>query len=304
MTNARFAHFFVYLCCGLTGYVSTKAPSLANHPAWQILNSYDCGDSAADRIIGGTRAALGQYPWMARLGYVYPDDDIDWMCGGALITDRLVITAAHCLPSENDGYKLQYVRLGEHDITTDPDCELSICAPPVQDRGIRNLSKHASFNHPAFHNDLAMLELDVPALLNDYVAPICLPQSEEQLGGVKTGELVVTAGWGKMNMSTEERAHILQVVALPIVKPEMCEMFGKDFQLDESQICAGAQFNKDACGGDSGGPLMKVFDTPEGPKNFLVGVVSFGPTICGIRKPGVYSSVTYFLRWILDHIIL
>ncbi|CAG9789267.1 unnamed protein product [Diatraea saccharalis] len=276
---------------------------LSSHPAWQILNSLECGENAADRIIGGTRAALGQFPWIARLGYVLPDDpDIDWMCGGALITDRIVITAAHCIPSEEEEYALKYVRLGEHDIRTDPDCELSICAPAVQDRGIINATIHPSFNIPPFHNDLAILRLDIPVDLNDYVAPICLPQNGEQLAGVKIGEIAQAAGWGKINMTTEERAKILQVVALPIVKPEMCDMFGREFKMQDSEVCAGAQLNKDACGGDSGGPLMKVYDTPDGPKTFLVGVVSFGPTVCGIRKPGVYTSVAYFLQWILDHI--
>lgn len=46
----------------------------------------------------------------------------------------------------------------------------------------------------------------------------------------------------------------------------------------------------------------QVFDTQDGPKSFLVGVVSFGPTICGIRKPGVYTSIKFFLGWILDNL--
>ncbi|RVE47479.1 hypothetical protein evm_007890 [Chilo suppressalis] len=290
--------------CGIAdATVNLSSHEISHHSAWEILNSFDCGESAADRIIGGTRAALGQFPWIARLGYVFPDDpDIDWMCGGALITDRLVVTAAHCIPSEEDEYMLINVRLGEHDIRTDPDCELGICAPAVQDRGIKNITKHPSFNTPTFHNDIAVLELNSPLDLNDYVAPICLPQSSEQLAGLKVGELAQAAGWGKMNMTTEERAKILQVVALPIVKPEMCQLFGKEFKVDASEVCAGAQFNKDACGGDSGGPLMKVYDTSDGPKTFLVGIVSFGPSICGIRKPGVYTSVTYFIKWILENV--
>ncbi|KAL0869175.1 hypothetical protein ABMA27_007461 [Loxostege sticticalis] len=278
---------------------------ISNHPAWKKLNLVECGDSAADRIIGGTNAALGQFPWIVRLGYVFSDGDgeMDWMCGGALVTDRHVVTAAHCMPTPDDDYSLTTIRLGEHDTRTNPDCELSVCAPPVQDRKVKNITKHPNFNNPPFHNDIAIIEMDMPANLNDYVAPICLPQKDDQLKGVRIGELVTAAGWGKMNMTTEERAEILQVVALPIVEPNMCDLFGHEFKLLQSEICAGAQYNKDACGGDSGGPLMKVFDTPDGPKNFLVGIVSFGPTVCGIRKPGVYSSVIYFLKWILDNIM-
>lgn len=278
---------------------------LLNHPAWKIITRFECGDSAADRIIGGVNAALGQFPWIARLGYTEDDDsdgELDWMCGGALITDRHVVTAAHCVQSSED-YLLSSIRLGEYDTTTDPDCQLNVCAPPIQDRKVKRIKSHRGFNNPAFHNDIAMIELDSPVNLNDYVAPICLPRESDQLSPPQYGELLMVAGWGKMNMTTEERAKILQVVNVPVVTRETCNSLGKNFQAEKSEICAGAQLNKDACGGDSGGPLMKVFDTPDGPKNVLVGIVSFGPTICGVRKPGVYTSVPYFLNWILDSIV-
>ncbi|KPI92347.1 Enteropeptidase, partial [Papilio xuthus] len=133
-----------------------------SHPSWKKLESFECGFSAADRIIGGLNAALGQFQWILRLGYTY------------------------------------------------------------------------------------------------YVAPICLPQ-QDQLTDLRIGELVTAAGWGKMNMSTDQRADILQYVSLPVLKPESCGFFGKGFKVEKSEICAGSQRNKDACGGDSGGPLMKVF---------------------------------------------
>ncbi|KAH9636602.1 hypothetical protein HF086_003420 [Spodoptera exigua] len=211
-----------------------SAEDIARQPAWLKLDAMDCGDSAADRII--------------------EDDEVDYMCGGALVSDRHVVTAAHCVQKSDYGPVLTTVRLGEHDTRTNPDCELKVCAPAVQDRGIKRIISHPLFNKPAFHNDVAIIELDTPVTLN-------------------------------------------------IVSPALCDSFGKAFKLFESEICAGAEHNKDACGGDSGGPLMKVFDTPEGPKSYLVGVVSFGPTICGIKKPGVYASVAYFLKFILDHLV-
>ncbi|KAG6464633.1 hypothetical protein O3G_MSEX014638 [Manduca sexta] len=293
----------IFLLTLLLNYYDTDAENdLLNHPAWKILASFDCGDSAADRIIGGVNAALGQFPWIARLGYT-DEDDIDWMCGGALITDRHVLTAAHCVQTNDYGNVLTSIRLGEHDTRTNPDCQLHVCAPPLQDRKIKSIKSHQDFNKPPFHNDIAIIELDAPVNLNDYVAPICLPREDDQMASLTMGELLMVAGWGKMNMTTEERAKILQVVAVPVVSAKTCDSLGKGFRVGKSEICAGAQVNKDACGGDSGGPLMKVFDTPEGPKNFLVGVVSFGPMVCGIRKPGVYSSVPYFLKWILDNIM-
>ncbi|XP_045776223.1 CLIP domain-containing serine protease 2-like isoform X3 [Maniola jurtina] len=275
---------------------------VANHPAWNILDTFECGFSASDRIIGGFNAALGQFPWIVRLGYSLSEEpELEWMCGGALVTDRHVVTAAHCVQPADD-FTLTTIRVGEHNTETNPDCEMQVCAPPLQDRKIKTIRSHSQFNKPAFHNDLAIIVMDKPVQLNDYVSPICLPR-EDQLAALRLGELVTVAGWGTMNMTTEQRAKILQYVAVPIVKPETCNIISQSFRVTDTEICAGAQHNKDACGGDSGGPMMKVFDTPDGPKNVLVGVVSFGPTICGIKKPAVYTSVPHFLKWILDNIM-
>ncbi|XP_046971366.1 melanization protease 1-like [Vanessa cardui] len=273
------------------------------HPAWNIIDKFECGFSASDRIIGGMNAALGQFPWITRLGYYMSDEkEPEWLCGGALITDRYVLTAAHCVNNIAEDSELALVRIGEYDTSTNPDCQLYLCAPPVQDRKIKKVITHPSYDKPPFHNDLAIILLDTPVEINDYVLPICLPRSHQHCKA-ELSEFVTVAGWGKTNMTTEAKARILQYVSLPIVKPEFCDFFGKGFKLGVSQICAGGERNKDACVGDSGGPLMRVFDTPDGPKNFLLGVVSFGPTICGIKKPGVYTSIPYYLKWILNNIV-
>ncbi|XP_026735241.1 CLIP domain-containing serine protease 2-like isoform X2 [Trichoplusia ni] len=279
-----------------------SAEEIAKHPAWAKLDAVDCGDNARDRIIGGTNAALGEFPWIVRLGYM-DEDELVWLCGGALLTDRHVITAGHCVQKSEYGYDLKTVRVGEYDVRTDPDCELKVCAPAVQDRAVKNITSHPSYDKPPFHNDVAIIELETPITFNDYVAPICLPKTTEQMANVLIGEKMTVAGWGKTNMTTEERGQILQVVSIPVVDPALCDSFGKGYKVAESEICAGTELNKDSCGGDSGGPLMKIFDTPEGPKNYLIGVVSFGPTICGIKKPGVYTSVSHFLKWILDRLV-
>ncbi|XP_050675298.1 CLIP domain-containing serine protease HP8-like isoform X2 [Leptidea sinapis] len=302
------------VCCFLCSVFATISHSLddglpwtwsevQNHPAWNYLDTFDCGFSVSDRIIGGVNAALGQYPWIVRIGYTAdPEHELDWLCGGALITDRHVITAAHCVQTASEGYKLSKVRIGEYNTETNPDCQLAVCAPPYQDRKVKRKILHPNFNNPPFQNDIAILLLDRPVQISDYVSPICLPR-EQLLADLKIGELLTVAGWGKMNMTTEERAKILQFVSVPVVRADTCEVFRKGLKLAQSSICAGAQLNKDACGGDSGGPLMKVFDTVDGPKDYLMGVVSFGPTICGIRRPGVYASVRYFIYWILNNIL-
>lgn len=69
------------------------------HPHWRLLPSEECGFSAPlDRIIGGKKATLGQYPWIARLGYISTcAKEPVFQCGATLINTRYVITASHCV---------------------------------------------------------------------------------------------------------------------------------------------------------------------------------------------------------------
>lgn len=70
-------------------------------------------------------------------------------------------------------------------------------------------------------------------------------------------------------------------------------------------MCVGGNVGKDSCNGDSGGPLtwMGSFDSAISARNYLIGLVSYGPEDCGkTENPGVYTRMTYFLQWILDHL--
>uniref|UniRef100_A0A1B6M098 Peptidase S1 domain-containing protein n=1 Tax=Graphocephala atropunctata TaxID=36148 RepID=A0A1B6M098_9HEMI len=110
---------------------------LTSHPNWKLLDrGDDCGHNVADRIIGGDEATLGQYPWLARLGYIYDWDEFDprkapdtYECGGTIITSLYILTAAHC-QADSLSQELVEVRLGEHNVATDPDCVDGVCAPP------------------------------------------------------------------------------------------------------------------------------------------------------------------------------
>lgn len=86
---------------------SVFASDVTQHPNWHLLDHEQCGESLSDRIVGGTEAALGQYPWMALLGFrdKTGNDDVIFSCGGSLINKLYILTAAHCLAeleSKND----------------------------------------------------------------------------------------------------------------------------------------------------------------------------------------------------------
>ncbi|XP_037088087.1 serine protease 7-like [Pollicipes pollicipes] len=104
-----------------------------DHPNRRLLPS-NCGFSFTERIVGGVEVALGEFPWLAILGYeVQGTVEVDFNCGGAVINDRYVVSAAHCVTDLPAGFRLATVRIGEHDLTKDLDCVDGVCAGPVQD---------------------------------------------------------------------------------------------------------------------------------------------------------------------------
>ena len=128
----------------------------------------ECGRSAVSqgRVIGGTNAPHGSWPW--QVGLYAGDDDSKFFCGGSLIRPDWVLTAAHCISDKRPvtGYR---IRLGDwHRFYPDGT---------EQVRNVSKLIKHARYNYPSLiNNDIALIKLDRPVLLNSHVNTICLPQ--------------------------------------------------------------------------------------------------------------------------------
>jgi len=286
---------------------SSKEPEIfASHPAHtQLPSDEKCGVSvrlpSSTRIVGGQPAKLGQYPWLANLGFrKNSNSDLTYNCGGSLISSRWVLTAAHCVIHLPLGYSLAGVRLGEHDLNTEKDCEEGRCADPVQNFGIEKVIAHEDYGKPVeFQNDIALIKLDREAQENSFVVPVCLPWADEGEDYLSLGVNVEVAGWGATTSGGRSPAKILQWVAIPVRTFEMCkEAYAKENHvITEKQICAGGRWNKDSCIGDSGSGLMRqVKDSWQ-----LLGIVSFGPSLCGTPNvPGVYTRVNSYLPWILD----
>lgn len=283
------------------------ATDYLNHPNWPMLNHERCGVSSSDRIIGGTNAPLGAYPWITRIGYRRGDlttGPVEYRCAGSLITEFHVITAAHCIINLAQGLKVVSVRLGEHNTLTNPDCEGYYCAEPVQDINVVRVTVHQDYDVRLFRNDLAILQLEQPARFTSFVLPICIP-SGPLLERNYTGQSAETAGWGIYDMGILQASVILQRIWLPIVNIENCiAAFGRIAHVGNDQYCVGGEPGKDSCSGDSGGPLMKVDVSPNGSvRYFLIGVVSYGMKICGTSGyPAVYTKISNQLPWILDNI--
>ncbi|KYB25041.1 hypothetical protein TcasGA2_TC031075 [Tribolium castaneum] len=242
--------------------------------------------SVVTYIFGGSASRSREFPHMAALGYGQP---IEWLCGGSLISERFVLTAAHCLATSNLG-ELVRVRLGDLDLQSVTDD-----AQP-QDYRVSQKIIHPSYHAPAQYDDIALIRLDRDVQFSPYIAPICL-ETQKNLPNYN----FIATGWGKTEVGGSQ-SDILMKVDLEYFSNQICRQnyanVGSEYLSrgvdDNSQICAGSRKDgKDTCQGDSGGPLQIRTDVL-----YLVGITSFGK-ICGIpNSPGVYTRVSYYIPWI------
>merc|ERR1740128_798977 len=299
--------------------ITSTSSSFNDHPGMDLLSSLDtCGRSLVlSRIVGGMNASLGQYPWLANIGYsVTGSAEVEYKCGGSLIGRRHILTAAHCLAGLPSNYKFTNIRLGEHDISNDiPDCDKqqNFCAPLPQDFTPEVVTIHPEYNKPnRFNNDIAIVKLDRDVMESDFVSPICLPFPSE-FGSVDIQNPPmppVVAGWGATDVYARIQSDVPMYVPVPMFEFDSCADIYKmqRVTLLDTQLCAGGEKGKDSCAGDSGSSLMlevEVNSRPYDPRWIQVGVVSFGPRRCATKgMPAVYTNVTAYLPWILSSVLL
>ncbi|KAK3909566.1 Serine protease easter [Frankliniella fusca] len=277
----------------------------------QLLPLSQCGPVLADRIIGGREAQVNELPWMARLGYRRDEYStrLDYSCGGSLISNRYVLTAAHCI-NEQTGLVPVSVRLGEKDARTPIDCEKhsgeEVCALPPVDVDVERVIKHKDYGQNRFQNDIALLRLAETVSFTDSVKPVCLPVEGDERRRDLTGKKVQVAGWGRVaNRNGATTSETLMKVAVPVTPAEDCIVAYQPLQLvisPDRQMCAGDK-GKDSCNGDSGGPLTSAGYIGGTPRVIQHGVVSFGPSHCATEgTPGVYTRLTHYVPWIVSNL--
>ncbi|EDW74912.1 uncharacterized protein Dwil_GK15931 [Drosophila willistoni] len=273
---------------GTSSTTTTHSP-----PAASTINSFPierdcplcrCGliNTLHKKIIGGHETRIHQYPWMAVILLHQR-----FYCSGSLISDLYVLTVAHCL--EGVPLELITVRFLEHNRSDSHDL--------VIERQAAHVKIHELHNPRSFDNDIALIRLNRPLDVdNKPLRPICLPVRDHSFDG----ELAIVTGWGAQREGGFATDSLQEVEVLVLTQME-CRLNStyKSGQITDNMICAGYLQNggRDACSGDSGGPLHVHFD--EQPTQYqLAGLVSWGEGCARPQAPGVYTRVSQYLRWI------
>ncbi|KAK1332751.1 hypothetical protein QTO34_007434 [Cnephaeus nilssonii] len=241
------------------------------------------------RIVGGRPAAEGQWPWQVSLQV-----EDQHVCGGSLIANRWVMTAAHCIYGHLD-YTVKVGGLHVYHAS-----KQAVKVP------VRDIVVHQDYNSfGTIENDIALILLEFPVNYSTYIQPVCFP---EKTFMVQTDTDCWVTGWGKLREKDPKEAapELLQEAEQKIIRHEKCnEIFKKKLgtRLDvvrEGCVCAFNDLGKDSCQGDSGGPLVCEFNNTW----IQVGIVSWGIG-CGRKGyPGVYTEVSYYKDWVIDQMSL
>lgn len=277
---------YVGVCCpdsrypqSTTSTTSSTTTTTTRRPTLPPT-AFGCGLNAKEqvRIVGGRDADTHEWPWMAALLRTGSTQ----YCGGVLISDRHVLTAAHCV----EGFTADSitVRLGEYNFDENDETSTLDYKPS-------SIQKHLGYNTTTFVNDIAILSLPQPVTFNTDVRPVCLPTP----GPIYEAEEPTVTGWGTIYYGGPV-SQTLQEVTIPVWNNKDCDDTYEQTIVD-TVLCAGAKTGgKDSCQGDSGGPLLLQQGVER--RWTVIGVVSWGIRCAEPGFPGVYTRVNRYLDWI------
>ncbi|XP_054686376.1 coagulation factor X-like [Grus americana] len=216
-------------------------------------------------------------PWHAVLVNKYNE----WFCGGTILNEYFILSAAHCIKQ----YKDIQVLVGMVDKEKEE--------PSRAMHRVEKIIPHAEFDNKTYDSDIALLKLEEPITFSEDVIPACLPEKDFANNILMSQTFGIVSGFGR----TFERAQLvkrMKVLQIPYVNRRTCKL-ALYSPVTENMFCAGYDKDgRDACQGDGGGPHVTQYNGTY----FVTGVISWGEG-CGRQgKYGVYTKLSKFLPWV------
>ncbi|CAF1014548.1 unnamed protein product [Didymodactylos carnosus] len=245
--------------------------------------------NSSSRIVGGQDAVENSWPWVVALttaeDVLNLKTSLNPFCAGFIISDDIIITAAHCLKNVNS----QRLRIltGVHDLR-------SFVPNSKNTYEVYSIISHEDYRVTPENiqlNDIALIKLRQK--LSGINNRLCLPSTSSTFP--KSKIIAVVVGWGKLQASSSRNSPTLQQLVLPIVSDNnaKCKQHVANSNI---QFCAGHEtLHVDSCAGDSGSPLMIV----ENNRYVAAGLVSYGNKQCdSSESPGIYTRISFYSQWI------
>ncbi|CAG7822945.1 unnamed protein product [Allacma fusca] len=259
------------------------------------LVSKDCRCGMSNnphRIINGETSAIGAWPWMAVIALLIPDPSdpgrtiYKGFCGGSVINDRYILTAAHCAEyMKIFGLNTFRIILGDNliDGTSSTRQVISVAQVKI----------HPKYNNETVNYDVALVRLVKTITYNDNIQPICLGQA----GSPFPNKNVTVAGWGLTVAGISSSAsNALKDTTIQVLSNAECVRIFNDPTFNPGAMICTFTKATNACNGDSGGPLM--FRRVSSKIYKQIGIVSYGIDACKQIYPVVYTRVKRVLSWI------
>ncbi|XP_071794314.1 trypsin-like [Asterias amurensis] len=242
-------------------------------------------DETTQRIVGGDDAAHGAWPWYAQLYFRG-----EFNCGGTLLDNKYIITAAHCVFNSGRQIAANWrVVLGKNrENDSDNDEYYS---------DVTEIIRHESYNDDNLDNDIAVMVLaSPPPEDSQFINSVCL-----DAGGFDSTSICFVVGFG-LTSENGDSADVLQEAMVPIISNGECNApTSYDGDITDNMLCAGyMQGRVDACQGDSGSPLVcsRREESAGIDRWYLAGVASWGKGCGRANYPGVYADVARYGNWL------
>ncbi|KAK4304697.1 hypothetical protein Pmani_023369 [Petrolisthes manimaculis] len=252
------------------------------HPHTFAVRDFD----RPDRIVGGEEVKKGELPWQVSLQF-----SGHHFCGGTLVADNLVLTAAHC--TKDIDFRSVRVVTGAWDINDSNKRAYKVSKMIVND-----------YNSHDFTKDIALLVMgELEGGERDLDLPGGEPVSMETRKEHGVGDSCIVSGWGRLG-ANGDLPNKLRAADVKLLNDSQCnEMFKNSvYTISKTNLCAGGE-EKDACQGDSGGPLVCCSGSINDVGSCrLAGITSWGIGCATRGLPGVYTELAHYVDWIRENV--